>query len=545
MLLFPSQTRSVAFLLFTLFINLTFLVPFGGNKYALAQYLGPDNRYPPPPDKAWTLTTSDYPRYEDLQANFYGTGPDQTLLNTLQGGYLLNYRALCGRPGLNLKCIDNAFSPGYVLRNGRTQRWYRDFFYRLNRYYMEKAINYVYVLTQLAADPISCAYFYDTISPVLRFNPQVTRIYLVDPEDWATKRVYWDRADAESGSGGNRDGGITPNPAAPALVLPLIGTGATSFSTGLAALDGFVNGIKSKVPPDWRIFFGDEKKQDPAEKTDVLPLHTTLLPSSDDQAGTKGGLLVASADGTSEPQTGEVSSTSGTSTSTNENTDLQSKTIDQTTGNEIPDFRTFMQRRRLSLLPRDSDICMGWVIDMDSLSNPIQPGAAGTSSDSNIKLSVTQDSVLSPLGFKPDTATVVVTQHDRLPEENYYVLDILIYSDPQGKPIQDEQGVKANPDEEIKIDVPWKANDPPPTSPLTLATFTWPLSLYVDGDREKPIRFEYGGLLMFGSGTGGSGNFDSNDQRHCSTSPWSSTSTRTIRCTIAVEHYSLPQINVP
>lgn len=375
---------------------------------------------------------------------------------------------------------------------------------------MSRAIGDVYVVTQLGLLPRRCEYFYNTIFPVLRSVEKVMRIYLVAPTRWTDQVLLWDRKRDAQNTIGNTDGETTPNPAhlppstPMSYVPPLVFAGTGAIGVGLAAtgaLEGPINGLNSLIAPAVQIFTGDKKDKDPAVEPLQFPLKTdVLLPSSDDKAGTNGELLTASTDGTSEPQTGETSSTgetsrtdsaSGETSAMDTAADGISKTDDQISYNGDLSVRNLFQRRRRALFPRQMESCSVQPTASDFVPDGPDPNTAPSAPDSY---------VLAKLGVNLDTATILITQHDEVPPNEYFVLDISVFANPQDNPISDVQGVQASPGQKITVEVPWKVDDPPPDSLITLATFTWPLYVYVDSEREKPIRFEYGDPLMFGSG---------------------------------------------
>lgn len=547
-----KHTHSSVFLFLALFLNLTFLASFGGNQYALAQYSGPDPRYPAPAGQGWIRFTSDYPTDDEIKDSFLGTERDQTLLTTMPGLYLQFYGAFCKDPFLKLKCAPSAWPSGFLLRNGRSERWAADFFDRYNRYYMSRAKRYVYVITDFGLRPRDCPYFYDVIDPTLKLNENVMRIYLVFPGLWTVKTLYWDRKRAERGNGGNGDDStriLTPNPAALPYVIPLIGAGTAAISAWLNAQDRTIKGLRPN-PLDPQSIPGDGKDQDPAVDrlkfpldTDVLPSTEALLPSSsNDKADTNGEVLLSSTDGSSGPQTGETSSetsrtesASGATSAIDTTTDDTFKTGDQMAYNEDIAVRNLIRRRRRALFPRQSNSCSVRPTASDFLPDDPYPNTTPPAQDSY---------VLAHLGVNADTATILITQHDKQPGNDYFLLDLSVFDDPEAEPVSDNKDVQASPGKEVKIEIPWQVDDPPPDSLITMATYTWPLFVYVDSDREKPIRFEYGDPLMIASGNDWSGDFNSDDPSHCSSSLWID-SVRTIRCTVSVEHVKLPQINPP
>lgn len=532
----PKQICSSFFFFFALVLNLIFLASFGGNKYALAQFSGPDRRYPPPPGPN-LRDESDYPSNEEIEGNFLGTGPDQTLVMVMSRSDLPRYQEYCTTPALGLKCVFNAWPPRYLTRGGpngelRSQRWFRDFYFRYNNIYMRGATGTAFILVSSLWDDNRCGYFIIVIATLLD-RDRIDRIVLVAARDWNQQRIWWDRrrdddgtrsngGDPDDGSGGNDGSGNNALGSATLLFLPT----AVSGFVG-AALD---HAVKSTIPPVPQVFSGDGQNKDQGVNPLKFPLETDIwdspiasLPSSDNTAvGANGEIRMSSKDETSalEPQTDETSSTS--------------KTNSQTADSGNPDIKSLFQRRRRKLLSRDGADCLDWLTESDFPDDPIQPSApaAATSSDLVTAPSVQTDFNVENLveklniGVKEEVATLSVTQYDRSSANPDFELDIKV-SDSQGNMLHYEQLVHAPSGEKIKVSL----SDP-------RGSFLWPLFLTTGKNRDDPLQIQYGDFLLIGPQTDWGRTFDSSDPRQkCTVSAWAD-SKRETKCSIIVARRS-------
>ncbi|MCJ1422571.1 hypothetical protein MMC29_000451 [Sticta canariensis] len=430
---------------------------------------------------------------------------------------------------------------------------------------MSGASGTVYVLTDRAIPPRICAYF-DEIILQLQLNKKVMGIILVSALDWNEQRVYWIRPDDYDGSevsDGSRDGGpggrengngnTFLGPAA-SLIVPLVVGGPVDATLNAA---GAVDALKSTIPLTFPVYSGDGKDNDPGLKslefplkTDILHLPMASLSSPDDRAiGTSGETTISSLDETSalQPQTDEISSTGKTSSteSTSERTPAIGKVTDPGFGIDhsfkTDDDISLLQRRRRALLPRDSDDCLDWLTDSDFPLNPSQlDAAAGTSADPVSPPSTQTGWNVEKLSIfaKEDVATLLVTQHDKASANENFKLDISVL-DSEGNMIQNEQGVDAPTEKEIKVPVPWNVKLPI-NSPSIEVPFSWPLYLSTGKNKEDPIRIRYADPLLVGPETDWGLTFDSSDARHkCVVTDWIDFK-REIQCSFVVAHPSLP-----
>lgn len=581
MLFLLKHVNCSFFQLFTLVLNSVFLVSFRSDNYALAQYLGPDPRYPAPFGGLFG-DTSDYPNDNDLRQNFLGTGTHQTLMMAMSKSRLPLYKEYCRTPELLLRCVFDAFPPGYLDRRDRngkelSERWARDFFWRYQAVYMAGASGTAYILVDRSRLPRMCPWFYHIVEQLQR-NPNVICIICVPALDWNLQWIYWTRRDKDDGAtenDGNRDGG--PSAGNGEIGNNLLGTAASLILPAVAGpigatLDvaGAANALIPNLPSNLPLVSGDRQDKNlgvnPLEfplKTDVLHSPTASRPFfGDNTVGSSGDLALASTDGTSalEPQTDATSSTSKTigaeipsrgTSAIDKTTDPGSeagstfKTNEQIADSEIPDLRNLVLRgRRRALLPRDDDDCLDWMVNLDYSGDPSQPAEAvgGTSSDLKTAPSDQTGFNFQKLNLlaKEEVTTISITQHDKLSDDGSFHLDIKIL-DSQGNKIQDLRDVVALPGKEVKVPVPWKI-DLPPNSLVQDAPFSWPVYLSPGNNREGPIKIRYEDPLMVGPETDWGWTFDSNDPRHhCVVGAWID-SKREIQCDLVVAHPSLPRL---
>lgn len=526
MLLVPDQIHPSWFPYFTLVLTLTCLTSFGGHKYALAQFPGPNGPEGPfigaNPDFQDGLASSDYPGDPAIRTSFSRTGLGQSLFVAVSEGYPYRYDVYCER----MVCIAETFPDGFLERRERSQEWFRDFLARCHALYMQKTRGTVYILTDTGQAPEYCTYFRSMINH-LKSVEAVTSIILVAVGDWQDRLLYWKREDDA-----NQDNRRVKAPGEVEIhPLTTIGGGGAAVG-GSLGLDGiYSNAVeKSTFDPVFHYLFGNGLDQPdsgwtPDVKTDAVLSNTASLPSSDDQL---------------------IGSTSGETTGIDkalDQIDGTVKTDDQGAVSKNLDARNILRRRRPALLPRDSDDCMDWMKNLDFSSNLSPPDAVvglvhDTSPDSKT-VALAQEEwnperLLAPFDVKEDVVTLSVVQHGKTAQNPNFVLDISISY--QGKTIDDQPGVPAPTKEQIKVPIPLRDPILAPDSPIVSAGFTWPIYLSTGETDEDPLTIEYGDFLMYVSGrTGVSKTFDSNNQKICHVDEWVN-SQREIKCSINVAH---------
>lgn len=417
-------------------------------------------------------------------------------------GRLRKYVYYCEWDLLELKCLHAAFPTGFFDRNGRSQRWLRDFHVRCNVEYMRRASGTVYVLTDDAVPPdFDCSYFSNMVTS-LQQNMKVDRIMLVGAQDWNLQYEYWKRPRQDDGND----------------LHPLNAAAATSVLVGAGA--GTINALKSLlIDPAWRLFFGngqDQNPKDPAVKTDVLFSPVASLSSFDDPVG---------------PASGDTSQINGMP-------DIGDgfKAADQPAVKENLDFTTFSRRRR-ALFPRDGGGCMGWV-DPDFLDNPSQsdgPSPPNPGAETSTAAAAQADFNFAKLNLlgKEKVYTLKVTQyHDPSAAPGHYKLDISIL-DPYNKPIHYEQGVDARAGQKIEVPVP-----PNPHLPVdSLIGHPYPVYVTMGKNDDDPIEIAYGDPTLIGNQANWGLQFDSQNSK-CTVGAWTDSQPRqrTIRCSFIVAH---------
>lgn len=568
MLLDSKQIHSSLFLFLTLVPKLSNLAFLSGNALAVStseDFIGPDTRYPLNPTLwLWHLTvpeTSDYPSDEEIKEKFQGMGPNQALMMVISKSNQNKYKEYCGW----MTCLPLTFTSGYLRRNGRSKRWLKDFYARLNAVYMAGASGIAYILIDVLSQP-ECLYFWD-IRNHLVANEKVSRIMLVTASSWDDQVELWSRDDDTQANDENRDDrpggedGDTGENDRSLSGRPGIGdseTGGSDDGTGNFALhattslipaagaggsiSGSIGGLgtlKSTNPPAWPSYSKDGQEKGSGVETDVFLSPVASLPSSDGVAVGTNGESMLPTDGTSPPELqtdrlsiGKTLATDSTSEGTSAIGNLGLKTGDGT-ADKNPDFSNLFQRRGRMLLPRDSDNCMGWLtetgLDFSEESSP-PDAAADSSSNPDTPTPPATDWNFEKVDPFTDTdaATLSITQYDT--GNGNFRLDIPVQAG--GKVIYYAQGVNAPPGKKVEVPVPWKLGNG--------ITASWPVSVSTGKNVQDPLEVEYEDPYMTEPlKLNPFGKFDSNDHTKCHVTDWVG-SKRDIQCSIVAVHPSLP-----
>lgn len=142
--------------------------------------------------------TTDYPTDAEIIQEFLGVERDEAVFYTDVGSPWepLQFLTITRRK----KWVMNVYElhVTFNTRYGRSERWHLDFVSRFARIFAERASGTVWLLSLWPDGPLDkCSCWTETEFPVLKENPNVKQIILVDYSDFDHQRVYWSRGDEE------------------------------------------------------------------------------------------------------------------------------------------------------------------------------------------------------------------------------------------------------------------------------------------------------------------------------------------------------------
>ncbi|MCJ1464620.1 hypothetical protein MMC07_003233 [Pseudocyphellaria aurata] len=520
----PSAYRVCTFLLCTIVHS-----PFDAPKSALAQPPppGPDDG----PDGSWIIPLrSDYPIDDEIARAYIDPGPDMTALEVDGSDDGDTIEQFCHGYGTNW--LRDCFPEGSLFRNGRSDRWYLDFWYRFNVIFLQKAQGVVYMLSRKTGPRPQfedCDFWYEVQFPTLKANRRVTRILAVNDQHFDDQWIYWKPGDerprtrdegkigedeSELGDVGNRPsgdyqpyegdenygGGNVMNAFGGAL-----GAGLTGASGLLRAV---VGGPKPPTVPPGGATKEPKDQPDTGTKTDVINLNIGALPDS--PVGIDG-----------ESTVGAVNPTWATDYSlataffpSNDDTSsggLQGISNIETSLNLFGRGRRIMQRRAVTAS------CLAASLFDD----PRNPDFPSRRRESDVfKISATVDKFVGQIykWIPGELATVQITQHKK--QSGVYHINIS-FLDPNRNVIFSKQQIVVQTGKEIAIDTQRQLNL------LNLLLY-----VKVENGNEEPIYFRYGGDQWSSSDPPFvTGSLDFKHDHHCVTEPqgpWDEK--RQIRC---------------
>lgn len=239
--------------LFPLFLLLSIAI-FPTLVSAIDWGLGPKDLDPSNPGQP---AECDYPNNGYINIAFKNPGRSKTVLIAdvadlpLAAGEPYTYCLQTGKSS-----IYDAFPLNVVLLR-RSDRWYDDYVARLQKKFIEAASREVTLLSRYPYGPrlppgdITCDFWWRYAFPSLKENKAVTRIILVNPENYAQRRTYWrrdgpdpdpdtlypeDRPRLPSGGFGTNLNGLLP-------ALGLGGAGGAGTVPAIGAGEAIINGV--------------------------------------------------------------------------------------------------------------------------------------------------------------------------------------------------------------------------------------------------------------------------------------------------------------
>ncbi|MCJ1466769.1 hypothetical protein MMC07_005389 [Pseudocyphellaria aurata] len=145
---------------------------------------------------------SDYPDDEDISKAFLGVGRGQSVVFADWNGAeaALDFARLRGK-----KWIYDAFpissdSQHYMFRNGRSLRWYGDFYERCTRVWLEAAAGWVWLITDFPDGPPvipSCKPWWLVELPLLKLNDNVRVIVRVSRVNYYKINIFLNKDDSD------------------------------------------------------------------------------------------------------------------------------------------------------------------------------------------------------------------------------------------------------------------------------------------------------------------------------------------------------------
>lgn len=347
---------------------------------------------------------------------------------------------------------------------GRSLKWYQDFADRYSRIYSERCSGEVFIVSNWPRGPVStCSVWYRIEFPVLKMNPAVTKIILVDKLNYGNQVEIWpedrrrpedrgdDGGDDEGGGGEPRNPlepgpdrprlpGVTPVgvgtafglflggglPAAGSVLIPAVGSQLPSLPSPLVPapsdtppynpngenLQDVLFGDSASLPgPDWNTFTGDGS------------LDVSILPQGDGSVDDTDDLFA------SDPKQPSLWS----------DQDDIADLFAATAADLFSTNDNLLTRRRFAILEeRDRETCFDW---------------AGNGDDPALAHVGTGDDPTLPQTGKPGWATINVVQYQKTEPSDPYVFDLVLY-DGGIYQIADEEGLRAHGGEWISIGFP-------------------------------------------------------------------------------------------
>ena len=413
---------------------------------------------------------SDYPSDEVIYITCGELGIDQCVMFTEIGdSFPAKYFALLNNKKIYTDLFPEDPEP-FTKMLGRSLKWYQDFADRYSRIYSERCSGEVFVVSNWPRGPVSrCSVWYRIEFPVLKMNPAVTRIILVDKLNYGNQVEIWpeDRRppeDQPSDDGGDDEGGggppqnpLEPGPPRPRLpgVTPVGGATALGLflGGGLPALGGVLIPSLGSPPSPPAPAPSDVPSYNPDGENlqDVFFGNSASLPGPDWNAFTGDGSLDVSI----LPQEGEWSADSTDDLFASDPNPYLWSDMDDSTDFFAADTEffstndnTFIRRRFAVLDKRDSETCFDW---------------AGNGDDPALAYSGNRDYPILPQsgnsddpfsqGGKPNWAVIHVVQYERSEGTDRYIFDLVLY-DGGVYEINSEEGLNAPAGEWVSIPLP-------------------------------------------------------------------------------------------
>lgn len=445
-----------------------------------------------------------FPSDNEIRQAFLGVRPDETFLTSeiFAGTVLYDQFAARYAPKKSLQDVFPKFFLMY--KEGQSGTCYNDFVDRCCRIFAEQSSGDVFLISKWPGGPSEPDSLFNAVEfPAFATNPNVRRIYLVNPDDLSQRIQYWPRNPDDPDRVENAP---EDNPLDRLMNNLLVGAGVTTG--GLELLHPYVGTLLKPfyVPGNEKLTFPKNEDQDSGEtKLDSFFVDTASLPPDNDGSDSAQSLF---SDGS--PLMAENESplfttipSVGTEAFTGEgdaNNDITTyATISGTEGDSLfssnPDDYTDLfglpAKRQLALHSRACTRRPGLENDLPFLFDGINT-ASGAEEDEP------QKSIPFP-GALPAYATVHVVQRRISAHPGLYKLDIEIRNS-GGQLIGGVADADAFPNQRIEIQT---------VLPYRVQIWTQ------EGDEHNPLKFQYGP-----QGPDWDSNDSSPETHDCKTDEW-------------------------
>ena len=262
--------------------------------------------------------TNKYPSDEEIQMAFKGVDRDGTVVFADLEGRIqppFKFAENLKKQWILDAFRDNADGTIFIHRNGRPKEGYQDFAERYSRVFLQASSGVVWLISRFPQGPRmmwDCSFWWAFEFVLLRDNPNVEAIVLVDENDFTNHRIWWPSEDDEPGERKQPNDPKSPNRG---KKWPLNGGSLERFgagaSTGASVLGGgAVLPLMGGPPllPGLGIIFPEgnqpqdtNAEQNPGVEMDVLSniigdLPAAEMPPADDQQQ-----AMVDTDGSSDP----------------------------------------------------------------------------------------------------------------------------------------------------------------------------------------------------------------------------------------------------
>lgn len=342
----------------------------------------------------------------------------------------------------------------------RSVKWYQDFADRYSRIYSERCSGEVFLMSNWPRGPVStCSVWYRIEFPVLKMNPAVTKITLVDKLNYDNQVEIWpedrrrpeDRGDGDGDDGGGGDprNPLEPGPdrprlpgvspvgagAAAALGLLLEGGPAAAGTVLIPSLGSVFPSLPAPAPSDTPSYNPNGENLQ-----DVLFGDSASVPGPDWNTFTGDGsldisILPQGADGGSTDGLDDLFASDPKQPSLWSNKDDSAGLFAAADTDLFSTSENSLTRRFAMLEERDRETCFDW---------------AGDGDDPALTHVGTGDDPTIPQTGKVGWATIHVVQYQRVAASEPYTFD-LVLNDGGLWQIAQQEGIRANAGEWVGI----------------------------------------------------------------------------------------------
>lgn len=309
-MLFLRALSNLRFLTTLAFVLKAFILT-GHNVAASAPPSGSDSSSTGQPIKG-------YPSDGEIQEAFKGVNRDDTVVfadleGRIQGPY--KFATNLKKQWILDAFRDNPDGTVFIHRNGRPKERYQDFAERYSRVFLQASSGVVWLISRFPEGPRmmwDCSFWWAFEFVLLRDNPKVEAIVLVDEHDFTSHRILWPKEDDKPNESKKPNDPEPPNQNGK---WPLNGGSLERFGAG-ATTGVSVLGVGAGIPvvggspllPGLGIFVPEENQlqdtnteQNPGDEMDVLghiigDLPPTEVPAAEDQQQ-----AMTESDGASDP----------------------------------------------------------------------------------------------------------------------------------------------------------------------------------------------------------------------------------------------------